>query len=219
MKHVMGFLWVACAFGMAFWLNYSTQTLGEILIISIPSLIAAASLSWIFISHEAQQVWRKQEELKAISESYSKNAILSIERAYNVITENGERDGPVKDRLEWLTCSRWLAVAQRLAAKIEVQSIREIYEDEQEYWRTQFFDFFKPYDLHGFASNIDNFQESKLGAGDALEPRSVTILYKFIDWPEGRPDPIEEQPEYTEEEVANLGISKRGVRKYFGGEP
>ena len=183
------------------------------------SLIAFVSLCGMLISYQTQQEWRNKEQEKAKSETYSKHAILSIERAYNVITNNGTRDGPEKNRLEWLTCARWLSVSSRLASKISVPSLQEIFEDEQEYWRNQFYDFFKPHDIHNFACNINNFNETERGAGDALEKRSVTVIYKFVQWPENRADPIDEHEPYTQDEIDGMVFSKRAIREYFGGDP
>ncbi len=175
----------------------------------IPSEIAFFSLLGVWLI-------RNEDKNKSNSETYSKYAILAIERAYNVISENETRDAPVKDRLEWLTCGRWLAVSNRLSKKITEKNVQEIFEDEQEFWRIKFYNFFKPNEPNSFSHHISNFQETGLGDGDSLDPKSVTAIYKFVEWPEDRADPINEQELYTEEEIEQLNrFSKLGLYEYL----
>ncbi|WP_417783775.1 hypothetical protein [Terasakiella pusilla] len=185
------------------------ENLIEILFKIIPSEISFFSLLGVWLI-------RKEDQNKTNSEAYLKYAILAIERAYNVISDNETRDSPVKDRLEWLTCGRWLVVSNKFSKKITDENVYEIFEDEQEFWRIKFYNFFKPHELGGFSQSISNFQEDRVGSGNSLDSKSVTTIYKFIEWPEDRADPIDDQELYTEEEVEQLNrLGKVGLYQYL----
>lgn len=158
---------------------------------------------------------QQAERNRSNSEYFSHHAVRCLERAFNVISNNETRESPVKNRLEWLTCGRWLVTAKRMASNITAPEVQQTFEVEQEYWRGKFYNFIDPHNAQGFASSLGNFTESRIGRGDSIEPKSATVIYKFIELPDDWNDPIDEVPGYTEDELQQLRVHRSGLREYL----
>ncbi|EYC52778.1 hypothetical protein AZ34_03670 [Hylemonella gracilis str. Niagara R] len=64
----------------------------------------------------------------------------------------------------------------------------------------------------GAHKNYFETDESELAAG--IEERSIKVIYDFIDWPNEMPDPIDEVPYYSKEELQRMKAGMRGIADY-----
>src|SRR5471032_1449226 len=96
-------------------------------VVSMAVAVAAARIAWV-----AVQVPQKDAE----SKNHLDQAILSLERAYEALTDRGTHVKPVRpDRLNWLTAARHIETFKSLKALIHTPSHRLMCADHEEYWR------------------------------------------------------------------------------------
>jgi hypothetical protein len=155
---------------------------------TLATFLAAGSFLGLMASVIHQnQAMRKEWQLRD-DESYNRQAIVCLERAYNRIMPH-KGNTPDRDRLAWIDCARFLLSAEDLSSKIESDGFKAMYESERAHWRAQFRDAFDPEGDKFFNSNLAAyFYEGPFG--EALEPDSVYVIYKFIKWQEDEPDPF-----------------------------
>lgn len=143
--------------------------------------------------------WRNTHDSEIFNES-----LRALERSYEVLTEQGtEIDPPRADRLNWLTAARHIEAFKSLKKKLKTNLYRDLCEENEEYWRHQFY-------LTLFRNPRYTVTYYENGQ---IEPRSALILYSFASWPKGKHDPIEvldikEFWEESEEMRLNLGFKE-----------
>jgi hypothetical protein len=74
-------------------------------------------------------------------------------------------------RHAWLSAARLIATAETLSKQIAELSHQTIYKEEKEYWRGRLYD---------WSGRVR----------DPLAEKSLALLYRFIQWPQERPDPM-----------------------------
>lgn len=148
--------------------------------------------------------------------NYFNHAVNSLERSFNAIT-GGKPDGDLSvDRLAWLTCARLLLSAKDVSGRISTTSegLRALYEGEEEYWRHRFYELFEAKDVRVDSKKAGFFGSDTPSGAFRLEERSIRVIFEFKDWPEGKPDPIENVPKYESDELEAMKGSMSGVRDY-----
>jgi hypothetical protein len=149
------------------------------------------------------------------SEDFLEAAIKLLEQAYDVLSAHGESQPP-NDRRIWLSAARLLRTSEAIGEKVTENSHRLIYDATREYWRSRFYDLINP-SREGFPSTYyADVPEHMLGyVGNVRAPlseKSLTVLYRFIRWPEGRPDPIGEEAPFTSNEIEKMrAFGPRGL--------
>ncbi|WP_431023541.1 hypothetical protein [Halomonas sp. H5] len=143
-----------------------------------------AGLSAIAAAAAIYFPWRTQKSQKFLDQ-----ATLSLERAYEALSSNGQNiQPPASDRLNWLTAARHIEQYRRLKNLIKCKEHQLVCEEQEEFWRHKFH-----VCLNGSRPLlIDYYQEKpepekKLG----IEPRSAVIIHAFAKWPDGKEDPID----------------------------
>ena len=147
--------------------------------------------------------------------NYCDHAVTNLQRAFNVISNNEQNVGPVRDRLAWLTCARLLIASEKAANQISTQSagLSEILRGEQEHWRYRFYELFHQVEP-AIGQQETYFADPNALAGFEIDERSIRVVFDFVQWPEGKQDSIEAVPRYTLEDLSEMKVTMAGVREY-----
>jgi len=128
--------------------------------------------------------WRMQQNHELLNQ-----AVLSLERAYKAISNDGENIRPViADRLNWLTCARHIESYKALKKKIKTKIHLSVCNEHEEFWRHQFYLGLNMHNIH-HSSYYDEAPPPERKSG--IEPRSALIIYAFASWPNGKSDLID----------------------------
>lgn len=148
--------------------------------------------------------------------NYFDHAVSSLERAYDVIAGREQNTGPVRDRLAWLTCARLLLSAKEVSALIsdESRGLKTLFAGEEEHWRYRFYELFQRRDP-AVGRDPSFFSSPTDPQGEEIEERSIRVVFGFVNWPDGRQDPIAGVHRYTREELESMAILMSGVREYL----
>lgn len=128
--------------------------------------------------------WRMQQNQELLNQ-----AVLSLERAYKALSNDGENITPVvADRLNWLTCARHIESYKALKSRLRTTLHRSLCEEHEEFWRHQFYICL---DIPNIHSPIYYAEQPPPKQRSSIEPRSALIIYALASWPEGKADPID----------------------------
>ena len=152
---------------------------------TLAPILAFASFIGLVVGVQHQVKARWDEQSRANSTVYFKNATRSLERAFATFLDAEDTEVPVRDRLIWLTVARLICSAQSVSQKIEVESIREMYDAEEEFWRHRFYELLQPKSLRAHLVTRAYFP------GSRIDEKSIRVIYEFTEWPQGRDDPID----------------------------
>lgn len=156
----------------------------------MPSIDAVAIASTVFAGLSALVAaaaiyfpWRLQQNHELLAQ-----AILSLERAYKALSNNGANvKPPLADRLNWLTCARHIESYKVVRARLKTKLHRLLCEEHEEFWRHQFY---LCLDIPNILSPAYYAEQPSPSRRLGIEPRSALIIYAFARWPESRPDSI-----------------------------
>ncbi|MDT4821416.1 hypothetical protein FQZ97_545950 [compost metagenome] len=153
---------------------------------TLATILAALSFGGLMLNVIQQnQAMRKEWQLRD-DESYNRQAINCLERAFNNVYREKNERFPVRDRQAWIDCARLLLSANELSSRIESDGFKAMYASEREYWRVRF------RNLFAYSDNLTNFRPvsyfEKDEHNEALEHNSVYVIYKFMTWKAGQPD-------------------------------
>lgn len=113
---------------------------------------------------------------------------MSLEWAYNTLTEDDRYSPPRPSRLIWLVAARHLLRHEALAGMLKTQHYKLVHAEHVEYWR------------HRFYLTLDNNQllTSRYWERDPedrssmeIEIRSALVVVCFSNWPEDIADVID----------------------------
>lgn len=120
------------------------------------------------------------------NERLVREAILTLERAYEMLTQKGEQVPPIADRLNWLTTARLLESYSKLKKAIDRDDIQKlVLLQNEEYWRHKFYLALEP-----LATNFGYYQSDQ--SKKLIEKRSALVVVSFSNWPEGKIDEIDQ---------------------------
>ena len=190
----------------------------------IQLLILAVIAGTLFIS------WRNQYKKDQLYESeiYLQKTISLIEKAYNVIKND---DGfPSNDRIAWVTSARLITRALNLSSKIILESHKEIFISEHDYYRHMFSDLLKidgeplPASFFCGSTHIStslgeaafNSSSTKNVGDNWIPTRIVSEIYRFKSYPNNYSDPLNNSMDLSREEREKLSFTDEdGVSDYF----
>lgn len=186
-----------------------------------PRIVAApafTTLAVLFGALVALLVWiwnvRRQysEDLLKESQSFFDKSFETL----NVLDDQGR---PENDRIRWLTSARLLKVAEQIGNNIELKSHKILYEEIRNYWRSKFHDLVEPQD-DGFPEDYYAEKPEHLSIYNPDQDRrpldllSVAVIYRFVRWPKGRLDPLDNEPPFSREEIDRMyNFGPRGLGK------
>jgi hypothetical protein len=150
-------------------------TIASAVFAGVSALVAAAAIYF---------PWRMQQNHELLNQ-----AVLSLERAYRAISNDGQTVRPVvADRLNWLTCARHIESYKALKKRIKTRIHLSVCNEHEEFWRHQFYLCLDMHNIHQ-SSYYDESPPPERKSG--IEPRSALIIYAFASWPHGKSDPID----------------------------
>jgi hypothetical protein len=179
-------------------------------LVSIP-LSAFSSLAVLVGGLVALCVWTWNMR-QQYSQDFLKESRSFFQKSFETLNVLDDQGRPLHDRMRWLTSARLLRVAQRLGSQIELKSHRLLYEEIEHYWRNRFDEIINPPDLpleglpeDYFAERPDHFiSYDRRRDREPLAVSSIRVLYRFVEWPEGRSDPLDNEPPFSEEELHKM---------------
>ena len=155
--------------------------------------------------------------VKERSSNYLEAATDMLGKAYDSLGAEGPGGAPKPSRLSWLTAARLVRTAEELAELITEGSHQRIWERRKEYWRGRLYDLINP-EGKGFPSTYYAEKPEHMLAytpdedREPLAPRSLAVLYRFIDWPSDVIDPIKNEPYFSEDEIERMAtFGPRGL--------
>ncbi|MCY1223156.1 hypothetical protein D9M72_352680 [compost metagenome] len=177
---------------------------------TLATILAALSFGGLMYSVIQQgQAMRKEWALRN-DESYTRQAVVCLERAYSKLNPHKDRH-PIRDRLAWLESARLIKSAEELSEKIETDGYRAIYENEREHWRGIFMDTLEPSGLFVVSDRADYFEESH--GVEGIDVKSVYTLYRFATWQPDQPD-ILDKISY-DFDLSKIAKKYTGARQYL----
>lgn len=190
----------------------------------INPLMAFLAFGGLLLTIRQQGEAARSLEVKHDDEKYIEHAVTCMERAYSTL-EVQRADGPtevMRDRLAWLTCARLILSAKDAYARVspDAHALRTLYEGEEEYWRRKFYLLLKTGGGRRGIFEIKEYFSYKTGTLNRgsftlIHEGSVRVISEFLVWPDGRLDPIDSVPEYTDDEIEAMNGSMRGVREHL----
>lgn len=159
-------------------------------------------------------VWN---QLRNRTKVLSEDAIINLERAFEVLTQGDPQNGPKKDRLVWLTTARHLSTYENIKKEIENSPDTVQYKillSHEEYWRCKFYELLKgekgiglsEYYYHDATVDIDENQ---------IAPSSLAVIYKFIEWPMDKEDPLSDVDHLKIFKESDIFFFNPGVKNYL----
>lgn len=155
-------------------------------VISLLSVCAAAfSAYYAFRSNQISATVLKKDDSRSLLEQ----AQLSLERAYNTLTDGGRNiSPPLPSRLNWLTTARYIERYKDLKSRITDKTHRLICDQQEEYWRHRFH---LVLDHESFNQKTYFSSKSSENTAESIEPRSAVVIFAFSKWNEQQIDPID----------------------------
>lgn len=180
---------------------FSTMITADI-IASIAAAIAlgsaATSIFAIYIP------WRNVHDGEVFKE-----AIRALEHAYESLTDDGKNVSPPRaDRLNWLTAARHLQTYKTLKGRLKTNLYFSLCEENEEYWRHQFY----------IALLRDPNHTLAYYQNGNIEPLSAIALFHFTSWPKNKQDPlntIDVESLFSESEAMRMNVGLREYLKTF----
>jgi hypothetical protein len=130
-----------------------------------------------FLNYFSNQKTKRDEEI-------TKQSILALERAYEILTDNGKNTAPPwADRLNWLTTARMLARYEKLKGRLKTDLYKTICKEQEEYWRHRFYLLIKDWKLYPLS-----YFEEKPSGELGIEPESAVTIFGFsiLGFPESK---------------------------------
>ena len=142
------------------------------------------------------------------SEDLLKAATDLLEKAYDTLSPPQGSALPPNDRRAWLSAARLIRTAERIGNRITEETHSLIYRERREYWKAKVYDLIFP-SIEGLPSAFyADAPAHMIGYSGNVRPplseKSLAVLYRFVRWPEDLPDPIGQEPNFTDEEIHRM---------------
>ncbi|HCF3751144.1 TPA: hypothetical protein NID23_005733 [Pseudomonas aeruginosa] len=158
-------------------------------------------------------------QTRSLSEDYLESATDFLSKAFDTLDQKKDKDGrPVNDRLVWLTAARLIAISETISDKIILKSHKLIWQEQQEYWRGRFRDLVSPtregFPPEYYADKPQDYIHRTESTRAPLAEKSLAVIYRFVEWPKNRVDPLSKHTLFSDEEIVNMGVTgPRGLSK------
>jgi len=125
-----------------------------------------------------------------MSEDYFKDAKEYLKRAYEVLEPKAAEKAPPNDRMTWLTAARFIGIAERLGDKIIMDSHKESFLEEKEFWRSKFRNIIKDFVWDNYCDGDGKYNSWTPHDREPIAEPSIYAIHKFIEWNDGYTDPL-----------------------------
>jgi hypothetical protein len=178
-----------------FWSSSATAIVVEIAPLIVLAGVLTALIAFLFNMRRG----RSEDVLEVASDLLAK--------AYEALLTQGAT--VTNNRHAWLSSARLVAAAEKLSKQIAEPSHQAIYEEKREYWRGRLYDLIFPSPPDGLPSSFYAEKPEHMIAWsgrvrDPLAEKSLALLYRFIQWPAERQDPIGNEPDFSDEEIQKM---------------
>ena len=158
---------------------------------------------------------KKQEEDKKQSRDKEvlEQSIMSLEWAYDTLTEGKYTELPTPSRLNWLTAARHISRYYSLKKLIETETYKLLCAEKEEYWRHKFYVLFDRVELmnknYFIKADDEKWPEN-------IAPTSAMVIVDFSSWSKSIVDPLDAIDRNTLIEKGNpfSGSCGRGLKAY-----
>jgi len=165
----------------------------------------------------------RSERLARGAQIYFDEAARLIQSTFKDFTDKRDGEGrPLNERVHWLNFARGVATAKNFAQRISTDELREVWREVEQYWRIKTYDELAvtgesfPEHYYGYVG-ADRTKNSVTPAGEnmALSDKSLRYIYRWVKWPKDQPDPVSDQPPFTDEELETMDfVGPRGLAAY-----
>lgn len=183
-------------------------------------LISASIVAFTYEQNSAKHLQEKsREESRLVTEA----AIEFLKHAYHTLTKGNTTRVPPNDRISWLTAARHLLTAQELVEKITDPTHKLVYEEQLEFWRTELYKLLSPLGAEGSLMDekyfADEAQHAFVHSAEVRAPideKSLAVVFRFIQWPDDRPDRLASVDRFTDEEIdRHSKFGHRGLASFL----
>ena len=145
------------------------------------------------------------------SEEFLKNASDLLSNAYEILEKSKDDNGiPKNSRINWLTAARLIRTAESIAELLTEESHQRIWRETKEYWRGRLRDLINPsngsFPNNYFAAKPLDMLVWGDGDQEPLSEKSLTVLYRFIQWPDHFEDPLKKERAFSDEEIEKMSM-------------
>lgn len=137
-----------------------------------------------------------------ISEDYFKDAKEYLKRAYEILEPKEDAPTP-NDRMSWLDAARLLGISERLGCKILMDSHKESFCEEREFWRSKFRKIIKDFPVEYYCESVEKFSMWTAEDRDPIAESSLYVVHKFISWNDEYSDPLPDV-RFSREDLSKL---------------
>jgi len=159
---------------------------------------------------ELQKQDLEKKDIEVASNSYLENAILLLERSYEVLADLDANGFPKNKRMNWLASARFLKASEKMQGLITEEHHKAIYKEHLEFWRAKLHDLILPDQLGGdgfpstyFAEMPEHMFVYGLKDQKPLSIKSLATLYRFVT-PKEFEDRLAEVKSFTAEEIEKM---------------
>lgn len=206
-------------FGIA--LGFATSvgivlTAGEVTLLPaiqiIGSIAVAFSAAIAFSIYRANVLRHRQEDDRKASETYLKESISLLDKAYEIFVQAGT-DPPANDRLLWFSTARMIVRFQKMRKRISEADHIAVIDENEEYTRGRFSGLLR--------RNRDNFSRQyfcpsgDLYSANNVSRKSLAVVFGFARWREDIPDPLSEIDDVELFARGALPIDQYGAESYL----
>jgi len=125
-----------------------------------------------------------------MSEDYFKDGKEYLKRAYEVLEPKIGEKAPPNDRMTWLTAARFIGIANRLGNKIIMDSHKESFLEEQEFWKSKLRNIIKDFVWDYYCDGVGKFKIWTPHDREPIAEPSIYAIHKFIEWNDDYTDPL-----------------------------
>lgn len=156
----------------------------------------------------------KSEDKRNRSKEYLSQAIVAIERSYDILTDKGENTEPPRnDRALWLTAARFIIRFRRLKEKITEPDHIDVINEHSEFWRNKYATL--------LVKNKSNFDLAYLMpggnpyGGEVVHRDAIGVVFDFARWPEDNDDPLHGVDVIEMYARGAIPIDFHGIKEYI----
>jgi hypothetical protein len=171
-------------------------------------------------------LWQSRGQQRVTgSQIYFEEAKKALEAAVSDFAQRKDSNGrPINDRQHWLNFARAIGTTQKLSSEIQTIELREVWAETEHYWRSRVYDLLTPL-WESFPANYYGYVDpSELhkniaqapGEWSPLAEASLVVVYRWIVWPQDRPDTLDRTMRFSDEEIGKMeSFGPRGLGEYI----
>lgn len=197
-------LLVFLAAGAAAWVSRNPQ---HVATVGLAIALVAAVIS--YFTQRTVSLRSKIDESENLAVS---GALELLEEAVQKLSRSVEQDR--RSRIDWLTAARNIRIAKQLVEQVQDPARKALALERELLYRQRIRNILSPFetgDLNGlperfFADSPSDYTRFVCGKGklDPIAESSLVEIYRFVQWPDGVKDVLEDNLEFSEQEIDRM---------------